>query len=642
MIERIRTRITWVDLAAATVLVLLLVVYLYNLTGWRIYDDEGEYLYQVWRMTDGALPYRDFLTPQLPAFLFSGLTVMSLTGPSLWAMRFFAVLLAFGAATLLYTAARRRGAALTGLLAASLFLLHPDIFRETRIFRNEPLFLFLVTCGLVLATWPGQKRRRYRLIGSGFFFALATMSKLFGLLPAAGVGLWLIWQAWTDEKPLRKALRPSVYFGTALVVTLGLLVAFFVWLMPDFLDLVVGHHLDQGSSQTIWEIVTAKLSLYTFYFSLYPPFLTLAIASAALGLKQADWRRGLLWQIPTVLVFLFLSRQLGQRHFMYLLPSLVLLVGHLLAQAMSAQRQPVLRLTAALVVPAMVLTWLPQNLDRASWTDTDTVKLLQVIREQTTDDDVILADDIGLAFYARRPTTYSGAALSHGAITSGQITGELLISEMVRDNVQLVLIDESLLTGNHLVFLRDYPRFHRFLEQNFRYHGQIRRDFQEIAIWIRQPAKAWQTTDILAIDEAFEGDVRFGEVIGLEGYTIYSEHLAPGDSLGFTIFWEAAGATENYWSVFAHLVDAEGGLVAQHDKVPYDGLYPPTRWWAGQIVDDDFAIQLPTNLPAGTYYLELGLYDHLTGERLTVHDAAGQPLQESKVRLPHPIVVTAN
>ena len=61
-----------VDGLALALALLLLMGYLFNLTGWRIHDDEGEYLYQLWRMTLGESPYRDFLTPQLPVFLYAG------------------------------------------------------------------------------------------------------------------------------------------------------------------------------------------------------------------------------------------------------------------------------------------------------------------------------------------------------------------------------------------------------------------------------------------------------------------------------------------------------------------------------------------------------------------------------------------
>src|SRR5690606_24229399 len=109
-------------------------------------------------------------------------------------------------------------------------------------------------------------------------------------------------------------------------------------------------------------------------------------------------------------------------------------------------------LIAFILVPAV-----RANHYRAQWRDTETSELVSIIQEHTEPGDVILADDIGLAYSSRRPTTYSGAALSHGAVTSGQITAESLIDEIVSDDVRMVLVDTSLLTGNRIVFLRDYP-----------------------------------------------------------------------------------------------------------------------------------------------------------------------------------------
>ena len=39
----------------ALLLIFILFLYSYNLTGWLIHDDEGSYLYQAWRMTEGEI-----------------------------------------------------------------------------------------------------------------------------------------------------------------------------------------------------------------------------------------------------------------------------------------------------------------------------------------------------------------------------------------------------------------------------------------------------------------------------------------------------------------------------------------------------------------------------------------------------------
>ncbi len=620
----------------AALTLLFFVAYLTNLTGWMIFDDEGEYLYQVWRMTAGELPYRDFLTPQLPVFLYAGAGVMSLLGNSLLVMRVYCVALAFAAAILLFLAGRRHHGALAGALALALFLLHPDVFRETRIFRNEPLFLLLITAGLVVATWPREKPERRHLALAGVLFGLATMVKLFGLLPAGGVALWLLWDWLRRRGPFRALLGHLLALFLPLGLTLLLVGGLFVLLVPDFLDYVLGHHLAQGSEQRFAEVLAGKLALFAAYLRLYPLWLGLALVSGAAGLWRDDGRARWVWQLAPLLGFFVLSRELGQRHFMFILPGVMLLVGWLLADLWRRPgrrwRVVVAALLVALAVPAI-----RANAYRASWVDTDTAPVVALIQEQTGPQSVILADDIGLAYYAQRRTTYSGAALSHGAITSGQIGTEQVIAEIVADNVAMVLVDSSLLTGNHLVFLQDYPRFHRFLERNFDYLGNVRRDYQEIDVWRRDEGRPFDTSDPLEI--AFEDGARFGASLYLRGYTLTADRVRPGETLAFTLFWTADAPANHPWSVFAHLVGPDGQSVGQDDQAPYNGLLPPTRWDAGIVVDDDYEITVAEDAAPGRYQLVVGMYDWRTGERLPVFTADGRALPNDQVILAQPVTV---
>lgn len=642
MMNAIRARFTRTDGIAFLLLVLFFIAYVYNLDGWQIYDDEGEYLYQVWRMvTAGEVPYRDFLTPQLPVFLYAGAGVMSVAGVSLTAMRLYSVLLAFASATILYLAGRRHRGPLVGFLAAALLLMHPDVFRETRIFRNEPLLLLFVSAGLVISTWPREGPKRSYLVAAGFCFALATLSKLFGILPAAGIGLWLLWDWNQNRRPLREAAANIAALVLPMALVGGVTVLAFLFVTPEFLDLVLGHHLVQGGQLSLLEVLFDKLRLYAIYVGFYPALIAVSLVSAVLGFRQGDTRRRWLWQIPTVAAFLVISRQFGQRHFMYLLPALCLLAAWLLVDLLQAtagrHRRLVVvrRLVAGLLLALFVIPAVRANAYRASWIDTQTAGLVALIQERTAPGDVILADDIGLAFYARRPTTYSGAALSHGAVTSGQITGEILIEEILAGNVRMVLVDVSLLTGNHMVFLHDYPRFHRFLEANFQHMGRFNRDYQEIDVWWRETGTAFHRGDKVEI--AHEDGTRFGQHMRLLGYGYEAQTLEPGEVLHFTLYWTSQAPAENYWSVFAHLIGPHGDLVAQDDKVPYGGLYPPDRWWPGQIVDDDYAIEIPSDAPPGEYALQIGMYDWQTGERLSLFTEAGEPLPDNQLRLEIPI-----
>jgi hypothetical protein len=324
---------------------------------------------------------------------------------------------------------------------------------------------------------------------------------------------------------------------------------------------------------------------------------------------------------------------------MYLLPAMTLLIGWLLSDALRSRRPVVGSLFALIALGAMAVPAVQANSYRASWLDDETQPLVDLIEVQTDARDTILADDIGLAYYARRPTTYSGAALSHGAVTSGQITGELLIDEIVEDDVRMVLADTSLLTGNHIVFLRDYPRFHRFLEANFDHLGNFRRDYQEIDVWWRPAEREFVVND--SLDVEYQDSIQFGDSIELLGFSMPQTELSPGDTLHFTLYWQAKTLPEGYWSVFAHLVGADGELLGQHDKVSYGGVYPTNRWWPGQVIDDDYEIEIPPNAASGRYRLVIGMYDWRTGERLAVFDDAMDPLADSQVTLSVPITVTS-
>lgn len=632
----LRKRLSRADLAFLLLLALLFLAYTYNLTGWRIFDDEGEYLYQVWRMVAAAeVPYRDFLTPQLPVFLYASAGIMKIGSVSLALMRLYSVALAFATASALYVGGKRHHGFATGLLAALIFLAHPDVFRETRIFRNEPLFILLVTLALVISTWSRDEPQRRNLAVAGVLYGLATLVKLFGVLPAAGTGLWLLWDWFRHRRPTRSGVGNILALIMPMALTGGLITVGFLFVAPNFLDLVLGHHLAQGSDLSLLRVLLNKLGLYAEYVSFYPVLIGASLLSVVMAIRQQDARIRWLWQLPTVAAFLVISRQFGQRHFMYLLPTFSLLGGWLLADFLQGSKRRWLAPVAVILLVLYVVPAIRANVYRASWMDTETDLLVDLIQERTAPGDVILADDIGLAYYARRATTYSGAALSHGAVTSGQITGEILMDEIVADNVRMVLVDVSLLTGNHIVFLRDYPRFRRFLEDNFRNLGRIQRDYQEVMVWWRDGARTFDLND--DYDIAVPDRTNFGQFSRLLGYTVQDQTLKPGEILQFTLFWEAQGPANNYWSVFAHLIGPEGALVAQDDHIPYEGVYPPDRWWPGQTVDDDFAIQIPERASAGDYYLQVGMYDFQTGDRLPLFSPTGEPIPDNLIRLQTPI-----
>jgi hypothetical protein len=97
-----------------------------------------------------------------------------------------------------------------------------------------------------------------------------------------------------------------------------------------------------------------------------------------------------------------------------------------------------------------------------------------------------------------------------------------------------------------------------------------------------------------------------------------------------TLSWQTDQALQQNDTIFVHLLDAQGQLLAQADGAPYEGLYPLTHWLPGQIITD--ARPLPDT--AGLTSIAVGIYSPVTGQRLPAADAAGQPLPDNRLLIP--------
>lgn len=98
-----------------------------------------------------------------------------------------------------------------------------------------------------------------------------------------------------------------------------------------------------------------------------------------------------------------------------------------------------------------------------------------------------------------------------------------------------------------------------------------------------------------------------------------------GQFLGLNLYWQAEKDIGENWTVFVHLLNADGAVVAQRDTPPQDVscLLPTSNWRQGQLVFGPFNTPIPANAPPGTYKVELGLYSPDTGERLPVSGSGG-------------------
>jgi hypothetical protein len=82
-----------------------------------------------------------------------------------------------------------------------------------------------------------------------------------------------------------------------------------------------------------------------------------------------------------------------------------------------------------------------------------------------------------------------------------------------------------------------------------------------------------------------------------------------GGSLYVQYHWQVDAPPSTKWTVFTHVLDSSGKMVAGFDSPPGRGSLVTTRWQPGWRVLDEYEIMLPADLSPGEYYLRMGLYD---------------------------------
>jgi hypothetical protein len=118
-------------------------------------------------------------------------------------------------------------------------------------------------------------------------------------------------------------------------------------------------------------------------------------------------------------------------------------------------------------------------------------------------------------------------------------------------------------------------------------------------------------------------NANFGNLIELRGYSLDLGSIKPDGSVQLGLYWrpQAASFPKTY-KVFVQLRNEQDQIVAQADHYIYEGFITGALMKElrdqGEWLRDTADLSLPSDLPAGTYRLLVGLYDPDTFERLTV------------------------
>jgi hypothetical protein len=133
-------------------------------------------------------------------------------------------------------------------------------------------------------------------------------------------------------------------------------------------------------------------------------------------------------------------------------------------------------------------------------------------------------------------------------------------------------------------------------------------------VWVAEPL-AFPPDDPDGVRTALDYPVQFGEVLQLAGYQSVTT-ASPGEWLAVTLYLRVTQdvTTPEPWSVFLHLLDADGQFVAGRDFL----AVPASTWRAGDTFVQLHDLPLDAGIKPGIYHLQVGLYSQADGSRFGV------------------------
>ena len=454
-----------------------------------------------------------------------------------------------------------------------------------------------------------NNRHLWVLAASGIAFALSTMANHFGLLPMLGCLLFLAGRAWRDRAWDRE-VRHALWLVIPCVLLGGLTAGFFLLLAPNFLSAVLGHHLRQGRQLSAWQVAFKSLRLYWDTCRTQPILVSLALVGAIRSLRG---RRRLasifVWQLPTALAFLLLSRDLQARHLVYLVPSLAALVAigldPLWGSGQHSWRGAAWRSTLVILClgAALYPSW-KENRRVATLWERDTPRLASYIQAHTAPDDYVLSDYPGLNFFAQRKTTPLAAGISRGSAKSGQIIGRDLISEIEAYDVQMVMLNVA--QGAHqLVNLIDYPLLKQYVQTHFHLAGRTTYDYRLLELYHRQDL--WPGEIV---------EVNFGDLLRLSGLQWMRAEAPPGEELQVEMRWQSIqpmqtdylvtlalrDESQHLWGLGSkQLSDVDAQTYWDEEGLEQAVLIPTSQWPVAETTVQAFELPVDLATPPGRY-----------------------------------------
>jgi len=196
--------------------------------------------------------------------------------------------------------------------------------------------------------------------------------------------------------------------------------------------------------------------------------------------------------------------------------------------------------------------------------------------------------------------------INHWPITDDAVADALFLNGVTtQDTVDLILVDETRSDPQRHILLTMLEDMYHLSDT---YYGLLHHI---------QYVSGPENPEYAEINGVFE------DAMTLQSIAIIDAEATPGQPVRTAVKWSTNQPIEDSFSVFLHVRDGEGNIVAQADSIPGNGLLPMTAWEPDQTITDRFTIKLPPDIQPGTYEVVMGVYEPVSGLRLHVTQSPG-------------------
>jgi hypothetical protein len=512
---------------------------------------------------------------------------------------------------------RRMGGARTGLWAAGLGAVAPGLIwlsQDARLqYMLVILFATLATLIVVAPMPPGptDRRRAAHWALYGVLAALTVYTHYYGVFALISHGLYL-WQA-----PGRRRELPAwALSGVAVALLLA------PWLAASSANLLgAGHLSDPSQPDLARHLTTAGVELLGGQ-SLPPAparwlFLGVAVIAGvggvALGRRRATagWAAMLAgWLVLTVVGTYLIRFSRGTFNPYYVAvaaPAWWLLISAGLVALW--QGRPWQRVVAV-ATPALLAAVLIAGLSN-HYTSPDLSRTLGYravagrLAAEAGPDDVFIDHfpDPVWDYYLRDVPITRSLQPARAAMPAAETEAALAALAAAHDRLWFVPYSGSVWDPEDVVG--------RWLDDHLLTEESTLVNRHRLEVYRALPA----ATAIMTPQDATAGDITLqAAYVTVDGRPVDLRQpisLPPGASVAVTLLWSATARPGADYTVFVHVLDSAGALVAQHDGTPRDGTRPTGTWAPGEQLLDRHTLTIPAGL-AGEGVLIAGLYDSAT------------------------------